>query len=85
MTRPKSNDHALREWREKRGLSKMDLAWIAGIHPDQIRRYERGFGCSLRNALRIERATNGDVTVEEMQMAGAIGKREREREARQSR
>lgn len=59
----------LREWREKAGLTQLELATRAGLDPAQISKWEKWTGGpgapDLRNALKIERATDGEVPVEE--------------------
>ena len=58
-------------WLAKTGKSEAQLAEIAGVHRSSINRIRRGsrhIGLGL--ALRIERATGGSVTAEELLLSG---------------
>jgi transcriptional regulator with XRE-family HTH domain len=55
----------LRAWRERNHKTQVWLSVATGIPQSTISRYERKEGKpDRRNAIKIEKATNGEVTVE---------------------
>jgi DNA-binding XRE family transcriptional regulator len=57
----------LRDYREKHGLTPEDIASRSGISRQTVWLIETGNGTSLDTALRIIRATNGEVTAEDLE------------------
>lgn len=57
--------HPLRQWRQANGKTLADLKAATGAHTSQLSDIERGRKMpSLKLAVRLSRATNGEVPVE---------------------
>lgn len=51
----------LRQFREKHGMTQLDIAVATGQHPAALSRLERGVRCTQNTALKIAAAFDEDV------------------------
>lgn len=56
----------IKDWIDSKGLNSFQFAKMVGISPASISYYVQGKSASLRIAKKIQRATNGEVTIKDL-------------------
>ena len=56
----------LKQYMKKRGVTISNLAKLAGVHRSTITRLMAGGVCDMKTAVKVSKATYGEVSVEDL-------------------